>query len=185
MENFATIQWLRDIERRESGTPAGKGIFAKRFIPSGTVVGLYWGHLVDDKGVVRIVCETTAALLQGCPEAIRPIKKSHMASVMGVASNLCVDGDMLVILLLLLLMTHLQVVITLARRSIFVKTEWASHGEANLTALIKQEYRRTAHVSGIPVRYLRSTGPQRRKLAAATTIKASSQPQETYNRARS
>lgn len=184
MESFSTIQWLRDVERRESGTPAGKGIFAKQFIPAGTVVGLYWGHLVDDKGVVRIVCETTAALLQGCPAAIRAFKKSHMASVMGVASNLCVDGDMLLTLFLLLL-THMQVVTTLARRSIFVKTEWASHGEVNSTAPMKQEYRRTVCASGIPARYLRSTGPQRIKLAAATTTKASSQPQGIFNRARS
>ena len=93
---------------------------------------------MDDKGVVRIVCETTAALLKGCPAAIRPFKKSHIACVMGVSSNLYVDGNML-LLMLLLLLTHLQVVTTLARHSIWMKTEMASPGEANSTAVIKQE----------------------------------------------
>ena len=184
MESFSKIKWLRDVERRESGTVAGRGIFATRFIPAGTVIGLYWGHLVDSGGTVRIECTTTTALLAGCPDANRAFKKSHIASVMGVASNLCVDGDVLMLLLLLLL-THLQVVTTLARHSIFTQTEWASPGEANSTAPMKQECLRTAHVSGIPARYLRNTGPPRCKLGAQTTTKASSQPQGTYKLAKS
>ena len=54
MDSFATIDWLRDLYRADTGTPAGRGIFAKVNIPAETVVGLYWGHLVDSKGLVMV-----------------------------------------------------------------------------------------------------------------------------------
>ena len=55
-QSFDTIKWDRDIERRESGTVAGKGIFAKTTIPKGTCVALYWGNLVDgDTGLIHVL----------------------------------------------------------------------------------------------------------------------------------
>jgi hypothetical protein len=54
MESLEKITWQNDIERNESGGPAGRGIFAKKYIASGTCVGLYWVHLVDASGLIVI-----------------------------------------------------------------------------------------------------------------------------------
>ena len=54
--SFDTIKWDRDIMRRESGTVAGKGIFAKLHIPRATCVALYWGNLVDGTtGLIQVL----------------------------------------------------------------------------------------------------------------------------------
>jgi hypothetical protein len=54
MTSFKSIKWLRDLERKDSGTIAGKGIFAKTLIPDSRVVALYWGNVVDDSGLIRV-----------------------------------------------------------------------------------------------------------------------------------
>lgn len=55
-QSFDTIKWDRDIRRGESGTVAGKGIFSKTTIPSGTCVALYWGNLVDSEtGLIQVL----------------------------------------------------------------------------------------------------------------------------------
>ncbi len=60
-QSFDTIKWDRDIMRCESGTVAGKGIFAKTALPRGTCVALYWGNLVDgDSGLIRVLAHSHA-----------------------------------------------------------------------------------------------------------------------------
>ena len=54
MDSFATIKWPDDLERRDAGPPAGRGIFTKRDIDESVCVALYWGHLVDDKGLIQV-----------------------------------------------------------------------------------------------------------------------------------
>jgi hypothetical protein len=67
-QSFDTIKWDRDIMRQESGTVAGKGIFAKTTIPRGTCVALYWGNLVDgDTGLIQVLAFAhTHALAHYC-----------------------------------------------------------------------------------------------------------------------
>ena len=54
MDSFAQIKWPDDLERRDAGPPAGRGIFVKRDIGGDVCVALYWGHLVDDKGLIQV-----------------------------------------------------------------------------------------------------------------------------------
>jgi hypothetical protein len=51
-ESFDTLKWDRDIYRGH--TTHGKGIFAKTRIHKGTCVALYWGNLVDHKGMIHV-----------------------------------------------------------------------------------------------------------------------------------
>jgi hypothetical protein len=62
VESFNTIKWNRDICRRESGTPAGKGIFALRNLRAGTCIALYWGHLVDENGLIQVSTNHTSCV---------------------------------------------------------------------------------------------------------------------------
>ena len=61
-ESFNTIKWDRDICRRESDTPAGKGIFALRNLRAGTCIALYWGHLVDENGLIQVSTNHTSCV---------------------------------------------------------------------------------------------------------------------------
>ena len=92
-ESLATITWPDDIERRDTGGPAGRGIFSKKHIASGACVAAYWGHLVDAKGLIIIKCEATTNLLTAVPDARRPFSKAHAVSLMQQPCNLFVDGS--------------------------------------------------------------------------------------------
>ena len=57
MESFRSVEWNRDVERRETGTESGKGIFGKTHLRAGTCIALYWGNLVDSTGLIQVcVC---------------------------------------------------------------------------------------------------------------------------------
>jgi hypothetical protein len=93
MESLEELRWPEHIGRQESGTSAGRGIFAKRHIASGACVARYWGHLVDFTGLIHIKCESTTNLLMAVPDARRPFSKAHAVSLMGQPVNLFVDGS--------------------------------------------------------------------------------------------
>jgi hypothetical protein len=111
MASFATIKWLRDLERKESGTPAGKGIFALKHIPARKCVALYWGNVVDASGLIQvsfmrptpflfyihmicgqIPCPATKKLLKDVPDARRTFSRGHCVSLKEQAKNWIVDG---------------------------------------------------------------------------------------------
>ncbi len=93
MESLEGIKWPKDIERRESGTPAGPGVFVNKPVASGACVGLYWGHLVDHTGLVHIKCEATSNLLTAIPDARRTFSRAHCVSLSQQPVNLFVDGS--------------------------------------------------------------------------------------------
>ena len=93
MESLEKLRWPTDIHRKESGTPAGKGIFANKHISSGDCVGLYWGNLVDSTGLVHIICESTSNLFIAVPDARRTFSKAHCVALMQQPVNLFVDGS--------------------------------------------------------------------------------------------
>jgi hypothetical protein len=53
-QSFDTLKWDRDIYRGNTDTTSGKGIFAKTRITKGSCVALYWGNLVDHKGMIHV-----------------------------------------------------------------------------------------------------------------------------------
>ena len=112
-------------------------MFTRTVIPGKACVGLYWGHLVDENGNIQIECEYTTRLLKMFPLAIRAFMLSHCASVKGMASNLLVDGTLLMLFLLLLLKCQ-QVVTTHARRTIPRWTEISFPLERISTVLSRQ-----------------------------------------------
>ena len=93
-----TVKWLDDIERRDSHTEAGLGMFAVTAIDNNIAVGLYWGNLVDCKGNILIPCERTEAYFRLYPAVKRPFKMSHCATLKSKGSSLMVDGDILLLL---------------------------------------------------------------------------------------
>jgi hypothetical protein len=77
MASFSTIKWLRNLVRQDSGTGAGKGVFVvNHVIPAITTVACYWGHVVDDTGLIQVrhrvpfVC----SYLTGCQIPCPPTK---------------------------------------------------------------------------------------------------------------
>ncbi len=89
----STIEWLRDLIRKESGTDAGRGIFTVTEILPETSVALYWGNLVNQDGAVQIKCEATSNLRKLLPNITRPFSRGHCASVESQRSQLWVDGS--------------------------------------------------------------------------------------------
>ncbi len=93
MESLENLKWPNHIERKDSGTPAGKGIFAKKQISSGDCVARYWGHLVDSSGLIHIPCESTSNLFISVPDCRRTFSKAHCVALMQQPVNLFVDGS--------------------------------------------------------------------------------------------
>ena len=94
MESFKSIKWNIDVHRKYS-PGAGKGIFCLRPVVKTTCVALYFGHLVDDKGVVVVSCPFTESLFARLPIVKRPYSRGHGVSVNSVACPhvLIVDGE--------------------------------------------------------------------------------------------
>jgi hypothetical protein len=76
MASFTKIKWLRNLVRKDSETPAGKGIFAvNHVIPARTTVACYWGNVVDDTGLIQVRCMRYRALYFA---AISPAVRYHV-----------------------------------------------------------------------------------------------------------
>ena len=93
MESFKSIRWNVDVHRKES-PGAGKGIFCLRPVVKSTCVALYFGHLVDSKGVIVVSCPFTESLFNRLPSVKRPYSRGHGVYVNSVACPhiLIVDG---------------------------------------------------------------------------------------------
>jgi hypothetical protein len=93
MESLEKLKWPQDIGIKDSGTPAGQGIFVKKQVICGDCVGRYWGHLVGSNGLVHIKCEATTNLLTAVPDARRAFSLEHCVCLNGQPVNLFVDGS--------------------------------------------------------------------------------------------
>ncbi len=93
MKSLENLRWPIDIERKDSETPAGKGIFVKKQVSSGDCVALYWGNLVDSTGLIHIICEATANLFISVQDSRRTFSKAHCVALMQQPVNLFVDGS--------------------------------------------------------------------------------------------
>lgn len=93
MKSLDKIKWPQDIERKESGTPGGRGIFMKKPLLSGDCCAAYWGHLVDHTGLIQIKCEATSNLMIAVPDARQVFSKAHCVCVSQQPLNLYVDGS--------------------------------------------------------------------------------------------
>jgi hypothetical protein len=94
MDSFKKIRWNVDLHRKAS-PGAGKGIFCLSRIVEDTCVALYFGNLVDDKGVVVVPCPFTESLFKRLPNVQRPYSRGHGVSVNSRACPhvLNVDGS--------------------------------------------------------------------------------------------
>jgi len=94
MESFRTIEWLRNLIRKDSKiTEAGRGIFAQTVIEAHVCVALYWGHVVSQAGVVQIECPSTRQLFENSSDVQRPWSMAHAVSLDNKPWNLLVDGS--------------------------------------------------------------------------------------------
>jgi uncharacterized Zn finger protein (UPF0148 family) len=114
-QSFDKLVWDRDIMRSETGTTAGKGIFAKTMIPKGSCIALYWGNLVDGaSGLIHVripnfklqlhelilllvflqcQCDTTKKLLDTYPNIKRRFSPGHAVILGRNGVNLSIDGS--------------------------------------------------------------------------------------------
>jgi hypothetical protein len=87
------LNWPHDIWRQETDTAAGRGIFVGVWVEKGDTVARYWGHLVDNCGIVQMECPVTTLLFKNCSDARRPFSLAHGVTVDRRRSNLIVDGS--------------------------------------------------------------------------------------------
>ena len=93
MASLQKLNWPHDIRRGETGTDAGRGIFVDVWVDPGDAVARYWGHLVDETGILQIECPATTEFFKNCSDARRPWSLAHGVSVNRKRSNLIVDGS--------------------------------------------------------------------------------------------
>jgi hypothetical protein len=93
MSLLEKLEWPHSVWRQETDTAAGRGIFVNVWVEKGDTVARYWGHLVDDCGIMQIECPVTTLLFNNCPDAKRPFSLAHGVTVDRRRSNLIVDGS--------------------------------------------------------------------------------------------